>query len=377
MPVNTGIEPGFNYDDAITRVYNLLNLDMSVMLTGSPGVGKSSMAAELAEKFNLEMVDIRLAQKDPAEIGGVYVPNRETRRIELFCPDWVPLDKPKLIFLDELNAGVSKIHQSIAYQIILEHRIGPFKFAPGTKVLAAGNKMDDNAIAVELSSALNNRFAHVIVKPDLNVWLNWAAKKYGLSADYLAFIAFKGLPALFNNNGEVAWPSPRSNADAAKCANADLIIADTDQLKRDIARDLVASKVGEAQAIEFMKFREVYSKVNILDILEKGIIPNVSMGAANGTGEASFLYSMIYACDSYIAAMKPEQFRGLLATNTVKLLMELGKRAEFQYVFARLLCKHKDHFMAIRSLPEAKKVMPVMAEFLRDAGLSTVDKKAA
>lgn len=175
---NTIMKEGYSYAELLLLVGAILSTGTSVLLRGHPGVGKSSMAAELAQKMRLPLIDIRLAQRDPADIGGVYFPDHQTRQLELFPPGWVKraCDEPVFIFLDEINAAVTRLHQSVASQIVLEHRIGEFAFHPQTVVLAAGNLEVDNAIVTSLSSALCNRFAHFILRVDVDGWIDWGLR---------------------------------------------------------------------------------------------------------------------------------------------------------------------------------------------------------
>ena len=39
--------------------------------------------------MGLPLIDIRLAQRDPSEIGGVYFPDRERAELSLLAPPWV------------------------------------------------------------------------------------------------------------------------------------------------------------------------------------------------------------------------------------------------------------------------------------------------
>ena len=102
---------GYAFDDIRRLVGVTLQAGISVLLRGHPGVGKSSLAAELADAMNLEMVDIRLAQRDPAELAGVYFPDRENGELALFPPAWVrqACAEPTFVFLDEVNAAVSAV----------------------------------------------------------------------------------------------------------------------------------------------------------------------------------------------------------------------------------------------------------------------------
>ena len=131
---------GYSYPEVKSLVEITLEAGISALVLGHPGVGKSAMAAELAHEYDMPLIDIRLAQRDPAELAGVYFPDHSQNCLSLYAPDWVmrAVAEPVLVFLDEINAAVTRLHQAAAYQIVLERRVGPFEFHPGTKVLAAG-----------------------------------------------------------------------------------------------------------------------------------------------------------------------------------------------------------------------------------------------
>lgn len=41
-------------------------------IKGSPGLGKSAMVKQLAKKYNLKLIDIRLGQVDPTDLNACY-----------------------------------------------------------------------------------------------------------------------------------------------------------------------------------------------------------------------------------------------------------------------------------------------------------------
>jgi len=339
------LEEGYSYPVLLPLIQRCLERNVSVLLRGHPGVGKSTLGGEIAGTMGLPMFDIRLAQKDPAELGGVYVPNREKKILELYPPDWVHqvCEKPAFVFLDEINAGVSKLHQAAAYQIILEHRVGASQFHPQTVVMAAGNLEEDEALAVPLSSALQNRFAHYIMKVDADAWVAWATGK-GLAPDIIAYIAWRREPALYQRTGEYAFPTPRSWAMAAT--------VDGDTLKELPRKRLMASCVGAAAAGEFTTFHRVYKNVDVEAILERGEVPELS-GA-----EPSFLYAMTFAVGHLLRA------RGLKKTqapNLFKLLQTSGFTPEFQV----LLVKSIEKTRAFAILMENEIFAPVRDNLVR------------
>ena len=327
---------GYTYTQLFPLIQATLEAGISVLLLGPPGVGKSSMATDLARVMERKLIDIRLAQKDPAELGGVYFPNRETQTLELFPPEWVKCacSEPCLVFLDEFNAAVTKLHQAAAYQIVLERRIGEFRFHPDTIVLAAGNREEDNAIVTPLSSALCNRFAHFEMRPDTEAWLEWAAG-HGINDNIMAFIRAFGDEVLFDISDARSYPTPRSWAMASRV----MATAHPLDLKR-----AVAACIGMPMADRFCKYMEIYRKVDAA-----GIIRGDARIDFTKHGEPSFVYAAIFAVAGHLAtAAVPDPHLG----NIVRFITSPGVQPEYQILFLRQL-RHRASklFDRLKALP--------------------------
>ncbi len=283
---------GFVYSECKQLVKKALENGLSVFLWGHPGTGKSTMARELADEMNLPLIDIRLAQQDPTEIGGILYPDREKRESVWMKPSWVPHEKPAFIFLDEMNAAVTKLHQSVAYQIVLEKRLRDWHFAKGTVVLAAGNLEEDMSIVQPLSQALANRFVHFELKVDVDEWLLWA-KRAEIVPAIRGYISFRREKSLYNNTGDVSFPSPRSWEFASNLIKDEL---NKKRYSKSFVEKLVASAVGRGEAKEFMAFLTTYSKVDIVKFVEKGEIPHIT------ERDPSFLHALAFSLASYYNA---------------------------------------------------------------------------
>ena len=75
-------------------------------LVGPPGVGKSQMVAQVAEKNDIPVIDIRLSQMEPSDLRGIPFKNGES--VEWAVPSMLPNAErhgPKgILFLDEIES---------------------------------------------------------------------------------------------------------------------------------------------------------------------------------------------------------------------------------------------------------------------------------
>ena len=181
-------------------------LQLSLMLWGPPGIGKSSIVADVAKQHELRLVDLRLSQLAPTDLRGLPVAENGVSR--WFPPEFLPTDGQGILFLDEINMAPPAM-QGIAQQLILDRQVGSYRVPEGWFIWAAGNRKSDRAAVFEMPSALANRFIHLDLTPDFDSFKVWGLKT-GLSEQILAFLAFR--PTLLHqiDAQRPAWPSPRS-----------------------------------------------------------------------------------------------------------------------------------------------------------------------
>ena len=143
-----------------------------VMILGAPGIGKTALVQQFAGMVGLPCVSLLGSQLAPEDLLGVpqLLPNGKSR----FCPPTlVARDEPYLLFLDELNASSPEVQKAF-YSLIHERRLGEYVLPPGSIVVGAGNRAQDNAIVRPMSSALINRMVHVHLTVSSRDWLEWA-----------------------------------------------------------------------------------------------------------------------------------------------------------------------------------------------------------
>jgi hypothetical protein len=195
-------------------------IDISLMLWGPPGIGKSSIVAEVASSHGFELIDLRLSQLAPTDLRGLPVADGSVSR--WLPPEFLPTAGHGVLFLDEINMAPPTM-QGIAQQLILDRRVGNYKVPTGWFIWAAGNRKAERAAVFEMPSALANRFIHIDLKPDFESFKIWALR-VGFSEQLLAFLAFR--PSLLHqpDSHRPAWPSPRSWIMADKLMRAQLSV---------------------------------------------------------------------------------------------------------------------------------------------------------
>lgn len=209
---------------ALALVEDCMFTKLVPMLHGSPAIGKSSIIHQLAEKLNLLVIDARMAGFDPTDLNGF--PNFDpVKGLASYMPmDTFPLAgqtlpvNPKtglaydgwILFLDEFNSAPLAV-QAAAYKLILDRKVGAHSLHERCLVVAAGNLDDDGAITNPMSSAMVSRIVHLVVKPSLKEWMDWAVPAK-ISTKILSFLEFKGTMFYTFDSREPAhiYASPRT-----------------------------------------------------------------------------------------------------------------------------------------------------------------------
>ena len=102
-----------NTVQAKEAIIDCIKAKLVPFLTGSPGMGKSSIIHEIAEEYNLEIIDVRLSQCDPSDLLGFPSVDSETGKasykpMATFPLRGDPIPKGKtgfMLFLDEFNSA--------------------------------------------------------------------------------------------------------------------------------------------------------------------------------------------------------------------------------------------------------------------------------
>ena len=230
-----------------------------LMVWGAPGLGKSSIIRSIAEELGIKFIDVRLAQREPVDVRGLPVPDRENKKVDWMVSGEWPRDGRGILLFDELTAADRSL-QVAAYELILDRRLGDlYKVPDGWYICAAGNRVEDAAVSTTMSSALANRFMHVELGEDVDAWAHWA-NQHNIHPSVTGFLRFRP-ECLFRQNDENlerGWPTPRAWERVSIMMN--IVPADDEELLRKLVYGLVGNRAG-MEFIEFHKLNASFDDV--------------------------------------------------------------------------------------------------------------------
>lgn len=241
-----------------------LSNDIVPFIHGSPALGKSQAIKQLADKHQLELIDIRLSQMESVDLLGL--PNFKDGKASYIPFDTFPLENtplPKakkgwIVLLDEFNS-CSEAVQSASYRLVLDRQIGQYKLHDKCKIIACGNLETDNAIVNPLSTALISRFAHFYIEPSLSEWLSWAMAN-DVNPIITGFLGFKeNCFYTFDSDISEPYASPRTWHMLSKVLN-----------KTKPNKLIVSSLVGDSVAMEFMAYYKYQAQLPTIDKILNG-----------------------------------------------------------------------------------------------------------
>lgn len=261
--------------EAMSFIETCLRIREIPYLSGPPGVGKSAIVAQVANKFNLELIDIRLSQFLTEDLTGIPSINEKTGKAQYnpfntfpIVGDPIPAGKNGwLIFLDELSSASEEILAAI-YSLLHGHHIGGHKVHPKAVVVAAGNRSTDSAIARDLPDTIISRVLPIEVRADITDFLAHC-KEVGAHPEMAAFLA-KNPDYLISTvdpakRGELeSYPNPRSWMKLSKLVYHHEKVASANKITRKDAAGIEQAKSAEGIPIEEAMERAMAACVGLM-----------------------------------------------------------------------------------------------------------------
>jgi hypothetical protein len=243
-----------------------------LMFWGLMGIGKSEAVAQCAADNDAVLVDIRLSQYDSVDLRGIPVPSEN--QTVWHAPSTIPFKgNPRFkedsglifLFLDEINAASPAV-SAVAYQLINDRSVGEHTLMDNAVILAAGNRDQDRGVTNRQPAPLSNRFVHAELICDVKSWSQYAQVSGTAPPVAIAFLNFRE-PLLHTFDPEK--PTEKAFATPRSWEKAFRYYVDAD-MPEDVKQAAMSGAVGEANAIEFAAFTEVWGSLTpIADIIAK------------------------------------------------------------------------------------------------------------
>ena len=259
----------------ITVLNAAMTADIPVMMWGAPGIGKSSIIKSIAKINKLPCEIVVGSVREPSDFAGLPVVRDTTGDIPdvpLAPPDWAKrlYDAGEgVLFLDEITTAPPAV-QAAMLRVVLDRSVGSLQLPSNIRIIAAGNPSDEAADGWDLAPPLANRFLHLEVSADVDVFINgmttgWDSNiitPYVTKPTHSDFTKAKALVTAFISKrrellhqlpkGEAsagkAWPSPRTWEMVSK-----IIPLIEDKYALYLA---VSGLVGEGASVEFLTWLE-------------------------------------------------------------------------------------------------------------------------
>lgn len=240
------------------------------------------------------MFDLRLTTIEPQDLRGLPFYDHKALKTVWYRPEDLPdTDGPAILFLDELTAASPSLQPTV-YGLLQERRVGRHTLPDSVFIVAAGNTVDDGAVAYEMGTASSDRLVHMVVQADAEDWLKSYALEAGIHPTVAAFLRTR--PDLLETTeaslrrGEAVACTPR----AWTRVSAIMGIATT-RANRNI---MIAGTVGEAVAAEFTLLAdEIAATLNVEAMLAAPRAERADLYPATLHGLTALIYGLIGAVD--------------------------------------------------------------------------------
>jgi hypothetical protein len=249
---------------AHTLLVELIQSRLPGLLVGAPGVGKSDIVAQAAETAEADLIISHPAVADPTDAKGLPWVSKDSKSAT-FLPFGeleraLKAKKPTVWFLDDLGQAPAAVQASYM-QLLLARRVNNHVLPDCVTFLAATNRRTDRAAVSGILEPVKSRFATIILlEPDQNDWSTWAMD-HDMPPQLIAYIRFRPDQLCnFQPSADLTnSPLPRTWANVGRLLGTSLPPA--------IMREAIAGAVGEASAVEFCGFLDMYAELPSIDAI--------------------------------------------------------------------------------------------------------------
>lgn len=231
-----------------------------LLIEGSPGLGKSQLIRQAAEKLGVEFKMLHAPLLQPEDYGFPVISSDKTDVDFIVSRLKFPIEGSKcavkgILGIDDLGQCEASTQKIIA-NAFLEREIHGKNFKKDWLIVATGNRVADRAGSNRLLSHLGNRVTRIEFDASLDDWSNWALSN-NVQPEIVSFIRFK--PDFLTNF------NPQNEINATPRAWVDGVAASLGKIPKELELAKFSGDVGKGPASEFMGFLRICRQLPSVD----------------------------------------------------------------------------------------------------------------
>ena len=163
----------------LEKIYKNLELRKKVvpLFLGNPGLGKTQMIYQFANKVNANVVEFITSQRNPFEISGLAMPDKDVKRMSFWDFDTLlEMKDGDILFFDEiLNGNPNTLNACLT--LLEQRRMISGKQLPEIMIIAAANQQG----MAPLTPQIKERFVWYDVAFNEPMWVDYMINKHYIS----------------------------------------------------------------------------------------------------------------------------------------------------------------------------------------------------
>lgn len=194
-----------NIREIIEKIYNNEELRETCipLFLGNPGIGKTQIIKEFAKDVGANMIEFIASTRNPFEISGLAMPNKERDRMVYLDYDMLEsLKDGDIIFFDEILNGNPAVLNACLTLLESRQTISGKKL-PKVMIIAAANPQGKPP----LTPQIKERFIWYDVSFDSLLWKEYMKKKYSMPVNISSMLVTEIKQESFD---EYNYYTPRS-----------------------------------------------------------------------------------------------------------------------------------------------------------------------
>lgn len=181
----------FNNDKKLFQhITDCLDINMPLVLVGSPGIGKSHKAQSVVKSRGSDLHVFASQLSKQSKFVGYNFINRDKNSMELFLSEWSQIllnaKKETVFYFEDLLLADDDFQKAIMSLIWLREIDGR-PLSKHIRFIMDSNDNSHGALRGQINTALNNRVSICTIGVDVNGWLQWALSN-GIAKEIILFI---------------------------------------------------------------------------------------------------------------------------------------------------------------------------------------------